>query len=47
MLIKMIYTTYLLLIFMSVIIGMKSEEKNRLRLQVIDMFKHAFGSYMV
>jgi hypothetical protein len=32
---------------MSVITGMKLEEKNQLRLQVIDMFKHAFGSYMV
>ncbi|CAF1186117.1 unnamed protein product [Rotaria sordida] len=25
---------------------MKLEEKNQLRLQVLDMFKHAFGSYM-
>lgn len=32
---------------MSITISMKLEEKNQLRLQVIDMFKHAFNSYMV
>jgi hypothetical protein len=46
MAIKIFYTT-LLLIFMSVITGMELEEKNQLRLQVIEMFKHAFNSYMV
>jgi len=47
MFMKIFYSILLLLIFMSVMIGMKLEEKNRLRLQVIDMFKHGFGSYMV
>ena len=47
MLIKTFDTTLFLLIFLSVVTGMKLEEKNRLRSQVIDMFKHAFGSYMV
>jgi hypothetical protein len=32
---------------MPVLTGMNLEEKNRLRLQVVNMFKHAFGSYMV
>jgi hypothetical protein len=27
--------------------GMLPEEKAQLRLQVIEMFKHGFGSYMV
>lgn len=27
--------------------AMQAEEKERLRLQVIDMFKHGFNSYMV
>ena len=47
MFIKIFHTTSLLLIFMSAVIGMNLEEKSRLRLQVIDMFKHGFNSYMV
>jgi hypothetical protein len=47
MLINIFNTILFLLILLSVITGMKLEEKNQLRLQVIDMFKHAFGSYMV
>ncbi|CAF2734206.1 unnamed protein product [Rotaria sp. Silwood2] len=31
---------------MPMMTSMKLEEKNQLRLQVLDMFKHAFGSYM-
>ncbi|CAF3706209.1 unnamed protein product [Rotaria socialis] len=31
---------------MHMMIGMKLEEKNRLRLKVLDMFQHGFGSYM-
>ncbi|CAF4579726.1 unnamed protein product [Rotaria sp. Silwood1] len=45
--IKIFYTTILLLlIFIPIMTSMKLEEKNRLRLQVLDMFKHAFSSYM-
>ena len=32
---------------MPIMTGMKLEEKAQLRSQVIDMFKHGFGSYMV
>jgi hypothetical protein len=39
-----IFQTCLLI---STIVGMLPEEKAQLRLQVIDMFKHGFGSYMV
>ncbi|CAF3956559.1 unnamed protein product [Adineta steineri] len=46
MLMKIFSPTLLLLIFLSLIIAMKVEEKNQLRLQVIDMFKHGFNSYM-
>jgi mannosidase alpha-like ER degradation enhancer 3 len=46
MLIKIFHTNILLLIFMSVITSMTLEEKSQLRLQVLNMFKHAFGSYM-
>lgn len=48
MLIKSLYAPFLLiLIIMSITTGMKLEEKYRLRSQVVEMFKHAFGSYMV
>ena len=36
-----------IIFLISVIAGMLPDEKARLRLQVIDMFKHGFGSYMV
>ena len=39
-----IFQTFLLI---SSIVGMLPEEKAHLRLQVLDMFKHGFGSYMV
>lgn len=32
---------------MLVVTSMTIEEKNQLRLQVREMFKHAYGSYMV
>ena len=43
MLIKILQTLFLI----SAIAGMLPEEKARLRLQVLEMFKHGFGSYMV
>jgi hypothetical protein len=43
MLIKIFQTLFLI----SAIAGMLPEEKSRLRSQVIEMFKHGFGSYMV
>jgi len=36
-----------ILLFILTIAGMSPKEKSQLRLQVIDMFKHGFGSYMV
>lgn len=36
-----------LLILVTITDSMTSNEKTQLRLQVVEMFKHAFGSYMV
>ena len=36
-----------MLCFINIITAMMPEEKAQLRLQVIEMFKHGFGSYMV
>lgn len=44
---KMLIKIFQILFLISSIAGMLPEEQARLRLQVIDMFKHAFGSYMV
>lgn len=41
---KIFYSIDLLLL---VVTSVTIEEKNQLRLQVRDMFKHAYGSYMV
>jgi len=45
--IKMLIKIFPILLFISIIAGMLPEEKSQLRLQVIEMFKHGFGSYMV
>lgn len=34
-------------LFVFIAAGMPSEEKAQLRLKVLEMFKHGFGSYMV
>jgi len=36
-----------LLTLVTITDSMTSNEKTQLRLQVVEMFKHAFGSYMV
>jgi hypothetical protein len=43
----MLIRIYPILWLISIIAGMVPEEKAQLRLQVIEMFKHGFGSYMV
>jgi hypothetical protein len=43
----MLIKIFQLLCLISVTAGMSPQEKAQLRLQVIDMFKHGFGSYMV
>ena len=43
MLLKIVH--FILLIPLS--LAMPADEKARLRLQVLEMFKHGFGSYMV
>jgi hypothetical protein len=43
----MLLKNFPILLFISTITGMLPEEKSQLRLQVIEMFKHGFGSYMV
>ena len=44
---RILYTISLSLLLMCTINGMTLEEKDQLRLQVIDMFKHGYNSYMV
>ena len=44
---RILYTICLSLLLMCTINGMTLEEKDQLRLQVIDMFKHGYNSYMV
>ncbi|UJR14515.1 hypothetical protein I4U23_001511 [Adineta vaga] len=46
MILRIVHITYFFLISTLMINGMKLEEKNQLRSQVIDMFKHGFNSYM-
>lgn len=36
-----------ILLLISTIAGMLPEEKSKLRLQVLEMFQHGFGAYMV
>ncbi len=43
----MLIKIFQILCLISAIGGMLPQEKARLRLQVIEMFKHGFGSYMV
>lgn len=44
---KMFIRLVQIILLISVIHGMLPEEKAQLRQQVIEMFKHAFGAYMV
>ncbi|CAF0742825.1 unnamed protein product [Adineta ricciae] len=43
---RILYTICLSLLSMCTVHSMTSEEKDQLRLQVIDMFKHGYNSYM-
>lgn len=43
----MAFRIILSLVLVSIAVGMLSEEKAQLRLKVLEMFKHGFGSYMV
>lgn len=36
-----------IIFLISTVVGMLPEEKAKLRLQVIEMFQHGFGAYMV